>query len=199
MTMQFVVGATPDTDRTILGKVAELYAARRHPSRALQRLPSHPRHADGERARHAGAARASAVSGRLPAARLRLRAATRSCTTTDGNLPLAIDPKTAWALAHPEHFPVEVRTAAREQLLRVPGIGPGERAAHRRRSARARCFAGSRTCARWAWSHARGGLPHARRTPAAERALVRAARLLARRRRGGRAAYQYDVSPGTFR
>ena len=28
MTVQFVVGATPDTDRTILGKVTELYANR---------------------------------------------------------------------------------------------------------------------------------------------------------------------------
>ena len=27
----------------------------------------------------------------------------------DGNLPLAYDPKTAWALAHPEHFPMELR------------------------------------------------------------------------------------------
>ena len=42
----------------------------------------------------------------------------------DGILPLATDPITTWALAHPEHFPIEVRTAAREQLLRVPGIGP---------------------------------------------------------------------------
>ena len=28
------------------------------------------------------------------------------------------------ALRHPEFFPVEVNTAAREELLRVPGIGP---------------------------------------------------------------------------
>jgi predicted DNA-binding helix-hairpin-helix protein len=41
-----------------------------------------------------------------------------------GNLPLALDPKVAWALAHPELFPVEVRTASRTKLLRVPGIGP---------------------------------------------------------------------------
>jgi predicted DNA-binding helix-hairpin-helix protein len=41
-----------------------------------------------------------------------------------GNLPLATDPKTAWALAHPERFPVEVRTASRDELLRVPGVGP---------------------------------------------------------------------------
>jgi predicted DNA-binding helix-hairpin-helix protein len=42
-----------------------------------------------------------------------------------GNLPLAVDPKCAWALAHPELFPVEVRTASMAELVRVPGIGPG--------------------------------------------------------------------------
>jgi predicted DNA-binding helix-hairpin-helix protein len=41
-----------------------------------------------------------------------------------GNLPLATEPKVAWALAHPERFPVEVRTASRSALVRVPGIGP---------------------------------------------------------------------------
>jgi predicted DNA-binding helix-hairpin-helix protein len=43
----------------------------------------------------------------------------------DGNLPLANDPKVTWALAHPERFPVEIRTASYEELLRVPGVGPG--------------------------------------------------------------------------
>lgn len=38
-------------------------------------------------------------------------------------LDLALDPKCAWALRHPECFPVEVETAPCEQLLRVPGIG----------------------------------------------------------------------------
>jgi len=41
-----------------------------------------------------------------------------------GNLPLNMDPKVAWAQAHPEHFPVEVNRAPRAALLRVPGIGP---------------------------------------------------------------------------
>jgi len=41
-----------------------------------------------------------------------------------GNLPLTLDPKVAWALAHPELFPVEIRTASRTRLLRVPGVGP---------------------------------------------------------------------------
>jgi predicted DNA-binding helix-hairpin-helix protein len=43
---------------------------------------------------------------------------------TTGDLPLHIDPKLAWALAHPEHFPVELNTADQELLLRVPGLGP---------------------------------------------------------------------------
>ncbi|MHA7876653.1 putative DNA modification/repair radical SAM protein [Roseivivax sp.] len=40
-----------------------------------------------------------------------------------GMLDLDIDPKTAWALAHREHFPVDVNRASREELLRVPGFG----------------------------------------------------------------------------
>lgn len=42
---------------------------------------------------------------------------------TDGMLDLAIDPKLAWALNRREQFPVDVNTAPREMLLRVPGLG----------------------------------------------------------------------------
>jgi putative DNA modification/repair radical SAM protein len=42
----------------------------------------------------------------------------------DGNLPRDADPKTMWAQAHPEYYPVEVNRADRDALLRVPGIGP---------------------------------------------------------------------------
>ncbi len=38
-------------------------------------------------------------------------------------LDLDIDPKLAWALKHRERFPVDVNTADRELLLRVPGLG----------------------------------------------------------------------------
>lgn len=41
-----------------------------------------------------------------------------------GDLAHEEDPKTAAARAHPERFPVEVNAASREELLRVPGIGP---------------------------------------------------------------------------
>ena len=40
-----------------------------------------------------------------------------------GNMDLSMDPKLAWALQHREQFPVDVNTAPREQLLRVPGMG----------------------------------------------------------------------------
>lgn len=42
----------------------------------------------------------------------------------DGNLSLDLDPKMAWARAHPELFPIPIETATREELLRVPGLGP---------------------------------------------------------------------------
>jgi predicted DNA-binding helix-hairpin-helix protein len=41
-----------------------------------------------------------------------------------GNLPLQHDPKMAWALWHEDRFPVELATASRDELLRVPGLGP---------------------------------------------------------------------------
>lgn len=43
--------------------------------------------------------------------------------TTGGMLDLAIDPKLAWALNRRAEFPVNVNTAPRERLLRVPGLG----------------------------------------------------------------------------
>ena len=35
-----------------------------------------------------------------------------------------IDPKMAWALRHPDVFPLEINRASYEELLRIPGIGP---------------------------------------------------------------------------
>ena len=39
------------------------------------------------------------------------------------NLDLELDPKLAWALRNRQDFPVDVQTASREKLLRVPGLG----------------------------------------------------------------------------
>jgi putative DNA modification/repair radical SAM protein len=40
-----------------------------------------------------------------------------------GMLDLSMDPKLAWALKHREVFPVDVNSAPRELLMRVPGLG----------------------------------------------------------------------------
>ena len=39
------------------------------------------------------------------------------------DLDLEIDPKLAWALRHPEKFPVDINRADYELLLRIPGLG----------------------------------------------------------------------------
>ena len=39
------------------------------------------------------------------------------------NLDLDVDPKLAWALRHPEMFPIDINNAEYRQILRVPGIG----------------------------------------------------------------------------
>ena len=45
-------------------------------------------------------------------------------TTPDShNLDLAIDPKLAWALRNRDRFPVDLNTADRVELLRIPGVG----------------------------------------------------------------------------
>ncbi len=41
----------------------------------------------------------------------------------DGMLALDIDPKLAWALKFRDYFPLDVNSAPREALLRVPGLG----------------------------------------------------------------------------
>ncbi len=41
-----------------------------------------------------------------------------------GNLSLTTDPKELWAQRHPEFFPLNINTAEKEALLRVPGLGP---------------------------------------------------------------------------
>jgi putative DNA modification/repair radical SAM protein len=44
-------------------------------------------------------------------------------TPAQPNLDLKIDPKLNWALRHRELFPLDINTASREMLLRIPGIG----------------------------------------------------------------------------
>ncbi len=123
MTMQFVVGATPDTDRTLLATVADLHAGggvhHAHFS-AFRPIVDTPM----ESAPAAPALR----EHRLYQATYLMRSygftADEVVYEPAGNLPLAVDPKCAWALAHPERFPIEVCSASYEELVRVPGIGP---------------------------------------------------------------------------
>jgi predicted DNA-binding helix-hairpin-helix protein len=42
----------------------------------------------------------------------------------NGNLPLEIDPKLAWAQVYLLHNPVEINKADKQMLIRIPGIGP---------------------------------------------------------------------------
>ncbi len=44
--------------------------------------------------------------------------------TPDGFLPLHVDPKLAWAQNHLMEAPVEINRAEKQELLRIPGIGP---------------------------------------------------------------------------
>jgi len=124
MTTQFVVGATPDSDRDILGRVTDLYAGRGvHHAHFSAFRPIRDTPLEGSPETPA------LREHRLYQADYLLRrygfAATEVVFDGEGNLPLGLDPKVAWALAHPERFPIEVRTASRGELVRVPGIGPG--------------------------------------------------------------------------
>src|SRR5688572_18922718 len=117
MTMQFVVGATPDTDRDLIGAVASLgrrggvHHAHFSAFRPIARTPME----------HVPAAPALREHRLYQASHLLSGygfAAEEIPYEQSGNLPLATDPKTAWALIHPERFPVELRTAAYEELVR---------------------------------------------------------------------------------
>jgi predicted DNA-binding helix-hairpin-helix protein len=122
-TTQFVVGAAGERDRQILGVVDRLERQRllhhAHFSAfqpvigtPLENLPATP----------------AARELRLYQAEHLLRrygfALSELAFGEDGNLDLERDPKTAWARANPALFPIDVRRAPLEMLLRVPGVGP---------------------------------------------------------------------------
>lgn len=123
MTTQFVVGATPDTDRTILTTARSLYrgGAVHHAHfsafRPIRDTPMEQVPATPALREH----RLYQVDHLMREYRFGLDEIAFDET---GNIPLGLDPKAAWALAHPERYPVDVRTATRDELLRVPGIGP---------------------------------------------------------------------------
>jgi predicted DNA-binding helix-hairpin-helix protein len=122
-TTQFVVGGAGERDREILGLVARLERDRllhhAHFS-AFQPVVGTPM----ENVKPAPAMRET----RLYQAEHLLRdygfRFEELVFEPDGNLDLDRDPKTTWALAHPEFFPLALERAPYELLVRVPGVGP---------------------------------------------------------------------------
>jgi putative DNA modification/repair radical SAM protein len=119
---QMVVGATPTTDGTILATADELYR-----TRGLRRVY------------YSGYSPTPHADARLPALPPPLLREHRlyqadwllrfygfgvgEVVAPGTNLALDMDPKLAWAMANRDWFPVDVNTAPRELLLRIPGVG----------------------------------------------------------------------------
>ncbi|WP_316168152.1 MULTISPECIES: putative DNA modification/repair radical SAM protein [unclassified Bradyrhizobium] len=120
---QMIVGADSADDRTILATSANLYGAyklRRVYYSAFSPIP------DASRALPLQAP-PLAREHRLYQADWLMRFygfdAEEIVDESQGMLPLDIDPKLAWALRHRDRFPLDINTASREELLRVPGFG----------------------------------------------------------------------------
>ncbi len=120
---QLIVGATPGSDAEILTRASDLYRGRglrRVYYSAFSPIP----HAHSELPSEAPPA---VRENRLYQADWLMRfygfAAGELTPAPDANLALGMDPKLAWALRHREFFPVDVNTAPKEALLRVPGFG----------------------------------------------------------------------------
>jgi putative DNA modification/repair radical SAM protein len=120
---QMIVGATAADDAALLGTADALY--RRHALRRVYYSAFSPiPHADP---RLPSAAPPLVREHRLYQADWLMRfygfAVGEIAPAEHPLLDLEIDPKLAWALRHPERFPVDLNAAPRELLLRVPGLG----------------------------------------------------------------------------
>ena len=120
---QMIVGADATDDRSILTTSATLYGAyrlRRVYYSAFSPIPDAPRALPSK-------APPLMREHRLYQADWLMRfygfAHDEIVSADSGMLALDIDPKLAWALAHRDRFPVDLDTAPREMLLRVPGLG----------------------------------------------------------------------------
>jgi predicted DNA-binding helix-hairpin-helix protein len=122
-TTQFVVGAAGESDQEILSTTARLYGEvglKRAYFSAFQPVAGTP--LDGREPTPAWREHRLYQADWL----LRFYGFAFEDLVFDGagNLPRLADPKMLYARAHPEFFPVEVNRASREELLRVPGLGP---------------------------------------------------------------------------
>jgi len=127
-TTQFVVGASKETDKEIVSYSGKLYTEFN-----LDRIyfSSYQRGAGssdvyGERSSYTNS-QLLTREHRLYQADWLLRKygfkASEIPFSQDGNLSLETDPKEMWASLHPEFFPVNVNSADKYSLLRVPGLG----------------------------------------------------------------------------
>jgi putative DNA modification/repair radical SAM protein len=120
---QLIVGATDASDATILDTATTLYAAHRLRRVYYSAFSPIPDASDAL----PPVAPPLVREHRLYQADWLVRfygfQARELTTAAAPDLDLELDPKTAWALRHRELFPVDVNTAPRELLLRVPGIG----------------------------------------------------------------------------
>jgi predicted DNA-binding helix-hairpin-helix protein len=122
-TTQFVVGAAGESDHEILSATSRLYRQihlRRAYFSAFQPVPGSPleEHPPTPKLRQQRLYQADFLFRKYGFQLNDL------VFDDHGHLPLTTDPKLLWASRHPERFPLEINTASREELLRVPGIGP---------------------------------------------------------------------------
>ena len=120
-TTQMIIGASPDTDGTIMRLTQHLYRIY-----GLKRVYYSAYAPLGT----------SSLLPALPASMLREHRLYQAdwllrfygfdveeLLPPGANLPEDIDPKSAWAIYNPDRFPVEVNAATHEELMRVPGLG----------------------------------------------------------------------------
>jgi len=119
---QMIVGADEADDRTILQTAQTLYGAyklKRVYYSAFSPIPDSPSAVPSQ-------APPLLREHRLYQADFLLRGygfRAEELFQAGGDLPLDIDPKLAWALAHRESFPVDLNRAPQRLIARVPGIG----------------------------------------------------------------------------
>ena len=123
-TTQMIIGATPETDRTILKMSESLYKTffmKRVYFSAYIPVVSSPK--------LPGVFQSPPLmrEHRLYQADWLLRfygfEADEILDGPEENLDTEVDPKVSWALRHLDHFPMEINRASMEELLRIPGIG----------------------------------------------------------------------------
>jgi predicted DNA-binding helix-hairpin-helix protein len=198
MTTQFVVGATPDTDKSIIEKTTDLYATGGvHHAQFSAFRPIRETPMENVRATPAIREHRLYQADNL----LRRYGYTRDELVFDGkgNLPLSYDPKVAWALAQREQFPVEVTRADYQTLLRVPGLGPivAKRIVTERRKTAFRGLADLRRLGAVV-SRAAGFLMLNGRRLGDER-WIEQLTLWTPEEDAGARVHAYEFSPGTFR